>query len=88
MGIRKYRDQIGYGSFVLGNQIFGDHLSIGTKFDGDRLSRGISFMGIICPGEQEVGDRKSRDQMCSGLNALQPTKVLSVPDIRKRARSF
>ena len=28
-----------------------------TEFDGDRSSRGINFMGIICPGGQEVGDR-------------------------------
>ena len=29
-------------------------------------------MGIVCPGGQEVGDRKSRDQMGSGPNASQP----------------
>ena len=45
---------------------------MGTEFDGDRLSRGINFMGIICPGRQEVGDRKSGDQMGSGPNASQP----------------
>ena len=39
----------------------GDHMSMGTEFDGDRLprgdqfygdrlSRGINFMGIFCPG--------------------------------------
>ena len=39
--------------------IFGDHLSRGTKFDGERLSRGINFMGIICPGGQEVKDWES-----------------------------
>ena len=55
--------------------MFGDHLSIGTKFDGDRLSRGINFMVIICPGEQEVGDRKSWDQMGSGPNALKPATL-------------
>ena len=31
-------------------------------------------MGIICPEGQEVGDRKSGDQMGSGPNALQPKK--------------
>ena len=30
-------------------------------------------MGIVCPGGQEVGDRKSGDQMGSGPNASQPT---------------
>jgi len=47
---------------------------MGTEFYGGRLSRGINFMGIVCPGEQEVGDRKSGDQMGLGLNALQPKK--------------
>ena len=61
VGIQKY-----------GDQIIGDHLSIGTEFDGDRLSRGINFMGIVCPGGQEVGDRKSGDQMGSGPNVSQP----------------
>ena len=45
---------------------------MGTKFDGDHLSRGINLMGIVCPGEQEVGDWKSGDQMGSGPNASQP----------------
>ena len=61
VGIRKY-----------GDQIFGDHLSMGTEFDGDRLSRGINFMGIICPGGQEVEDWKSGDQMGLGPNVSQP----------------
>ena len=34
-------------------------------------------MGIICPGGQEVGDRKSGDQMGSGPNASQPQAVVS-----------
>ena len=69
MGIQKYGDQIGWGPFVQGDQIFGDHLSMGTEFDGDRLSRG-----------QEVGDRKSGDQMGSEPNAWQPTpEQLSIP---------
>ena len=39
MGIQKYR-----------NQIFGDHMSMGTECDGDHLLRGINFMRIVCPG--------------------------------------
>ena len=46
---------------------------MGTEFDGDHLSRGVNFIGIICPGGQEVGDWKSGDQMGSGPNASQPT---------------
>ena len=72
MGIRKYEDRIGWGLFVQGGQIFGDHLSMGTKVDGYRLSRGINFMGIVCPGGQEVGDWKSGDQIGSRPNASQP----------------
>ena len=45
---------------------------MGTEFVGDHLSRGINFMGIICPGGQEGGDQKSGDKMGSGPNALQP----------------
>ena len=45
---------------------------MGAKFDRDSLSRGINFMGIVCPGGQEVGDRKSGDQMGSGPNESQP----------------
>jgi len=52
--IRKYWDQIDWGLFVQGNQILGDHLSMGTKFNGEHLSRGINFMGIVCPGGQDV----------------------------------
>ena len=73
MGIWKYGDQIGWGPFVQGDHIFGDHLSMGSELDGDRLSRGINFMGN--PGGQEVGDRKSGDQMGSRPNASQ-TKCL------------
>ena len=60
VGIWKYRDQI-----------FVDHLSIGTKFDGDRLSRGVNFCGNVFPGGQQVGDWKSEDQIGSGPNASQ-----------------
>ena len=42
-GDLEYGDQIGLGPFVQGNQIFGDHLSSGTEFDGDSLSRWINF---------------------------------------------
>ena len=43
-----------------------------TELVGDHLSRGIDFMGIVCPGGQEVGDRMSGDQMGSGQNVSQP----------------
>ena len=88
MGIQKYHGyQIGWGPFVQGDQILGDylsreakflgdHLSRGTKFDGDHLSSGINFMGIVCPGQQEVGDRKSGDQIGSEPNASQPAFLL------------
>ena len=46
---------------------------MGTEFDGDHLSWGINFMGIVCLGGQEVEDRKSGDQISSGPNALQPS---------------
>ena len=39
------------------------HLSMGIEFYRDDLSRGINFIGIICPGGKEVGDQKSGDQM-------------------------
>ena len=55
MGIRKYRYQIGLGPFVQEDQIFGDHLFWETEFDGDPLSRGINFMGIVCPGGSGSG---------------------------------
>ena len=54
------------------DQIFGEHLSMGTEFDEDHLSRGINFMGIVCPGGQEVGDRKFGDLMGSRPNGSQP----------------
>ena len=85
--ILKYGDQIGWGPFVQGDQILGDHLSMGTKFDGDCLSRqtklvgdhlsmGTEFLGTICPWGQEVGDRKSGDQMGSGPNESQPLEMI------------
>ena len=59
----------------------GDHLYRGTKFlgticpwrpnlMGNVYPGGINFMGIICPRGQEVGDRKSRDQMRCSLVLL------------------
>ena len=59
----------------MGSQLVGDQLSMGTEFDGDHLSRGINLMGIVCPGRQEVGDRKSgikwvRDHMRSSQICL------------------
>ena len=41
--------------------MFGYHLSIGTE-----------FLGTVCPGGPEVGNRKSWDQMGSGPIASQP----------------
>ena len=43
---------------------------MGTEFVVDHLSRGINFMGIICPRGQEVGDRKSGDQMGFGTKCV------------------
>ena len=62
MGIQKYGKQISWGPFVQG-----DHLPTGTK-----------FLGTICPWGQEVGDRKSWDQMGSGPNELQPKSVENI----------
>ena len=63
-----------------------DHLSRGTKFNGDRLSmgtklvedhlpKGSKFFGTICPWGQEVGNRMSGDQMGLGPNESQPFLV-------------
>ena len=48
----------------------------GPFVQGDRIGWGpfdhrIDFMGIVCPGGQEVGDRKSGDQMGSEPNVSQ-----------------
>ena len=56
-----------------GTKLVGDHLSRGTKLVGDHLSMGTKFLGTICPWGQEVGDRKSGDQMGSGPNEFQPS---------------
>ena len=68
MGIWKYGKKIDWGPFVQEDPIFGDHLLMGTEFDGVSLSRGINFKGIFCPEGQELGDRKSGDQMGLGPN--------------------
>ena len=54
----------------------GDHLSMGTELVGDHLSRGNRYYGDVCPGGQEVGDRKSGDQMGSRPNASQPNLAI------------
>ena len=70
----------------MGTKLVGDHLSMGTKFDGDRLSRGTKvvgehlfmgteFWGTICPWRQEVGDRKSGNQMGLDPNESQPNMI-------------
>jgi hypothetical protein len=64
--IWRYGDQIGWGPFVQGDQILGDHLSRGIKFDGDRLSRGIKF----------DGDRLSRVTKWVGNHLSMGTKFL------------
>ena len=56
----------------MGTNFDGDHLSRGTKLVGDHLSLGTEFIGTICTWGQEVGDRKSGDQMGSGPNESQP----------------
>ena len=57
----------------MGTKFDGDRLSRGTKLVGDHLSMGTKFLGTICPWGLELGDRKSRDQMGLGPNESQPT---------------
>ena len=38
VGIWKYGDRIGWGPFVQVDQLFGDHLSMGTEFVRDHVS--------------------------------------------------
>ena len=66
-----------------GTKSVGDRLSRGTKLFGDHLSMGTKFLGTICPWGQEVGDRKSGDQMGSGPNESQPYKYLKVRSRRE-----
>ena len=78
--IWKYGDHIGWGPFVQGDRIGtkfdGDRLSRGTKLVGDHLSMGTKFLGTICPWGQEVGDWKSGDQMGLGPNETQPCNTV------------
>ena len=67
----------------MGTKLVGDHLSRGTKFWGTICPWGPNLLGTICPGDQfygdrlsrgqEVGDRKSGDQMGSEPNVSQPS---------------
>ena len=68
-----------WGSRHTGTELVGDHLSMGDQISGNHLSRGINFMGIVCPGGQEVWDRKSGDQMGLRPNGFQP--VITFPSI-------
>ena len=61
----------------MGTKFDGDRLSRGTKWVGDHLSMGTKFLGTICPWGQKVGDQKSGDQMGSGPNASQPSTTIS-----------
>ena len=72
--VELFQNQIGGGTFVQWVQICGDHFSIETEFDGDRLSRGNQFYGDHLSRGQEVGVRKSRDQMGSRPNESQPSR--------------
>ena len=56
-------------------KLVGDHFVQGDQILRDRLSRGINFMGIVCPEGQEMGDRKFGDQIGLGPNASQTIKV-------------
>ena len=56
-----------WGPFVNGDQLLGDHLSMGTELVRDRLSRGPINWGPI------VGDQMSGDLMCLGPNVSQPS---------------
>ena len=55
---------------------------------GDHLSRGTTFLGTIYPGGQEVGDRKSGDQMGSGPNESQPHTGFELFAQQTRIRVF
>ena len=51
----------------------GDYLSMVIEFFVDHLSRGINFMGIVCPGGQDVGYRKSRENTVCNICLLLTT---------------
>ena len=55
VGIWKYWNHIGWGPFVRGHQIFGNHLSMGTELVRDRLSRGTNKLGTNCGGPNVQG---------------------------------
>ena len=82
-----------------GTKLFGDQLSIGTKFWGTICPGGPNLMGTVCPGGpnwlgticpwgQEVGDRKSGDQMGSGPNESQPHTGFELFAQQTRIRVF
>ena len=48
--VPEIRDQIDWGPFVQGDQICGDHLSMGNKFVGTICPWGPNLMGTVCPG--------------------------------------
>ena len=55
LGTFVQRDQISWGPFVHGDQIFGDHLSMGTELVGGLFvhrnqSIGDQLWGTKCPG--------------------------------------
>ena len=77
-------DQLSWGPFVHGDQIFGDclsrgtnflgdHLSMGTNCLGDHLSMGTKWAGTVCSWGPIVGDQMSGDWMGSGPNEKQPS---------------
>jgi hypothetical protein len=67
VGIRKYRDRIGWGPFVQGDQILkgpfvhGDRICWGPFVQGDHLSRGTGSPGIKWVRDQM---RRSRRYTC------------------------
>ena len=58
-GIFVQEDQIGWRPFVLGDWIFGDHLSMRTESVGDCLSRRTNQLGT-----NQLGTMCIRDHMC------------------------
>ena len=59
-----------WGSGNTGTKLVGRHLSRRTKCLGIICPWGPNFMGILCQGRQEVGDRKSGHQMGSGTKCV------------------
>ena len=86
VGIREYGDQIGWGRFVQGDQIFWNHLSMGTEFDGDRCFKGINFMRVICPGRPEVRELNGFGTKLVAANMVSivcPTVGIELIDLQK-----